>query len=100
MDTKCIKKYIIDFTNIRVKNILYFFKSKIVGKHGRNYIERCWKSPNYFLKAINDTKKDIMGAINVNVLVGENEFSYFRINGREFDFMDNLYDLGLSMYGN
>jgi hypothetical protein len=41
-----------------------------------------------------------MGVINVNVLVGENEFSYFRINGREFDFMDNLYDLGLSMYGN
>jgi hypothetical protein len=30
------------------------------------------KAQTFFLKAINDTKKDIMGAINVNVLVGEN----------------------------
>jgi len=48
------------------------------------------------LKATKDTKKDI----NVDVLIGENQFSYSRINGSGNDFINNLYDLGLSMYGN
>jgi hypothetical protein len=52
------------------------------------------------LKATKDTKKDIMGAINVDVLIGENRISYSRINGHGNDFINNLYDLGLSMYGN
>ncbi len=47
-----------------------------------------------------DTKKDIMNIINANVLVEKNQISYFTINGSEKDFMNNLYDLGLSMYGN
>jgi hypothetical protein len=54
----------------------------------------------FFLKATKDTKKDIMGAINVDVLIGENQISYPRINGSGNDFINNLYDLGLSMYDN
>jgi hypothetical protein len=33
----------------------------------------------------------------VNVLIGEHKISYARINGNENDFMNNLYDHGLSM---
>jgi hypothetical protein len=53
-----------------------------------------------FLKATKDTKKDIMDAINVDVLIGENQFSYSITNGSGNDFIKKLYDLGLSMYGN
>jgi hypothetical protein len=35
-------------------------------------------------------KKNIMGAKNVNILVGENQTSYSRINGSGNDFVDNL----------
>jgi len=35
-------------------------------------------------------KKNIMGAKNVNILVGENKITYFRINGSGNDFVDNL----------
>jgi hypothetical protein len=38
--------------------------------------------------------------INVNALINENENSYSRINGSGNDFMDDLYDHKLSMYGN
>jgi hypothetical protein len=41
-----------------------------------------------------------MNVINVTVLVDKNQISYFKINGSEKDFMNNLYDLGLPMYGN
>jgi hypothetical protein len=41
-----------------------------------------------------------MGARNINVLTGENLISYSRINGSENDFMDNLYDHVLLMFGN
>jgi hypothetical protein len=41
------------------------------------------------MKGIN---KNIMGAPNVNIWVGENKMSYSRINGSENDFMPNLYD--------
>jgi hypothetical protein len=52
------------------------------------------------LRATKDTKKYIMGAINVDVLIGENQISYSRTNGSGDDFINNVYDLGLSMYGN
>jgi hypothetical protein len=42
----------------------------------------------------------IMDARNIHVVVGENEISYFIINGSENDFMDNLYDHGLPMFSN
>jgi hypothetical protein len=41
------------------------------------------------MKGIN---KNIMCAVNANVLVGENKVSYSRINGSENDVMPNLYD--------
>jgi hypothetical protein len=44
---------------------------------------------------LKDTKKDIMNVINVTVLVDKNKISYFKINGNEKDFMNNLCDLGL-----
>jgi hypothetical protein len=40
-------------------------------------------------EAMRVAKKNIMDAKNVDVLVGKNESSYFRINGSENDFMDN-----------
>jgi hypothetical protein len=45
-------------------------------------------------------KKDIMCARSVNVSISENENSCSRINESENDFMDNLYDHGLSMSHN
>jgi hypothetical protein len=44
------------------------------------------------------TKKDIMNVINVNILVDESQISYSKINWSEKDFMDNIYDLGLSIF--
>ncbi len=35
-------------------------------------------------------KKDIMGAKNINVLVGENQISNFKMNGRRKNFVENL----------
>jgi hypothetical protein len=46
------------------------------------------------------TKKDIINLVNINILVDENQISYSKISGSEKDFMDNLYNLGLSMYDN
>jgi hypothetical protein len=34
-----------------------------------------------------------MGAINVNVSIGENYISYSKINGSRNDFMDNIYNV-------
>jgi len=52
-------------------------------------------------EAMRGAKKDIMGVENVNVLVGENQMSYFRSNESGNDFtLDNLYDYGLPMFGN
>jgi hypothetical protein len=34
-DTKGNKKYIGDIVNTKVENILYFFKPRAIGKHGR-----------------------------------------------------------------
>jgi len=45
-------------------------------------------------------KKDITCARSVNVSISENENSCSRINESENDFMDNLYDHGLSMSHN
>ncbi len=41
------------------------------------------RPPNFICKVIKNTKKDIMGVRNINVLVGENEILYFRINENE-----------------
>jgi hypothetical protein len=41
-----------------------------------------------------------MDAKNINVLIGENEISYSKSNENENDFINNLYDHGLQMYGN
>jgi hypothetical protein len=48
--------------------ILHFSKLKIIGKYGRKDIWGPWKRPpkNSF-DATRNVKKDIMGAINVNV---------------------------------
>jgi hypothetical protein len=43
-------------------------------------------------------KKDIMGVKNINVAIGENEISYFKINGNKNNFMGNLYDHGLLIF--
>jgi hypothetical protein len=50
---------------------------------------------NLFLEVMKCAKKEIMNAKNVKILVGEN-----RNNGSGNDFMDNLYDHGLSMSNN
>jgi hypothetical protein len=75
---------------------LYFFELGIVGKHGRKNIGECWKGPNvFFMKATKGTIKIIiMDAININILIHENQISYSKNNESENDFMDNLYDLG------
>jgi hypothetical protein len=39
-------------------------------------------------------------AKNINDLTSENEISYSKSNGNENDFINNLYDYGLQMYGN
>ncbi len=41
-----------------------------------------------------------MDAKKINVLVGQNEISYSKINGSENKFMDNLYDHVLLMFDN
>jgi hypothetical protein len=41
-----------------------------------------------------------MDAKNINVLVGQNEISYSKINGSENHFMNNLYDHVLLMFDN
>ncbi len=41
-----------------------------------------------------------MDAKNINVLIGENEISYSKSNENENDFINNIYDHGLQMYGN
>jgi hypothetical protein len=50
-----------------------------------------WKAKIIF-KAMKGTKKDIMGAININVSVKWKLNSCFKIHGNENDFMDNLFD--------
>jgi hypothetical protein len=45
------------------------------------------------------TRKHIIGAKNINVLIVENWISYFKSNESGNDFMDNLYDHGLPMFG-
>jgi hypothetical protein len=44
-------------------------------------------------------KKNIMGVNNITVLIGENEIKYFKINENENNFMGNLYDHGLPIFG-
>jgi hypothetical protein len=44
-------------------------------------------------------KKDRMGVTNISVLVGENEIKYFKIYENENNFMGNLYDNGLPIFG-
>jgi hypothetical protein len=51
---------------------LYFFEPRVVGKHGRKNIRGYFKNLNSFLRQQRAPKKDIIGFINVNVLVGEN----------------------------
>ncbi len=41
-----------------------------------------------------------MGVKNIGVLIGENEISHFKINENENNFMGNLYDDGLPIFGN
>ncbi len=41
-----------------------------------------------------------MGVKNISVLIGESEISYFRINENENNFMGNLHDHGLPIFGN
>ncbi len=86
-----------DVVGVRVKNIIYFFKLRVVGKHDKKNIGKPWKNPFVF-KVMKGTKKDIMNVINVNILVDESQISYSKINWSEKDFMDNIYDLGLSIF--
>jgi len=41
------------------------------------------RPPKFIFKVIKNIKKDIMGVKNINVLVGENEISYFKINEKK-----------------
>jgi deoxyhypusine synthase len=43
-------------------------------------------------------KKDIMGAKNINVLIGENKISYSKMNENENNILNNLYDHGLPIF--
>ncbi len=71
-----------------------------MGRHGRKDIGGRWKDPKILFLNNKDTKKDIMDAKNISVLLGENWISYCRINGSKNDFMDNLYYHGLPMCSN
>ncbi len=51
-------KYIGDIANTKVENILYIFKPKVIGEH-------------MVRKILKNIEKDIMGAININILIGE-----------------------------
>ncbi len=89
--------------HIGVKNILYFIYFSNQGLLG-NMVRRTLRDVGKALKICfwgnkGDPKK-ITSAKNINVLIGENQISYSRINGSENDFMDNLYDHVLLMFGN
>jgi hypothetical protein len=73
-DIKGTKKYIGDIASTKVKNIFYFlfFKTRVVGKHGRENIGGYWKGPKCFSKQQKAQQEDIMGAIKVNAQVREN----------------------------
>jgi hypothetical protein len=44
-------------------------------------------------------KIDIIGVRNIKFLVGENSIPCFKINENGNDFMGNLYDHGLPIFG-
>jgi hypothetical protein len=68
-----------------------YFKSRVIGKHGKKDIGGHWESPQKLVfKVMKDAGKDIMGARNIYVLVHENEILDSKINGSGNDFMDNL----------
>jgi hypothetical protein len=54
----------------------------------------------YFKGKMKKIKHDNMGVKNINVLVGENEISYLKTNENENNFIGNLYDHGLLIFGN
>jgi hypothetical protein len=74
-----------DGVGTRVENILYFFKARVVGKHGRKDIVECWKGLKRKSFEATGAEKDI---IKYKILCNQN------------DFIDNLYDHGLSMFSN
>jgi hypothetical protein len=55
--------------NIKIKNILhlYFFKSRVIGKHGRKNIWGCWKGPKIIVFDTMKGRKKII--INVSNLL-------------------------------
>jgi hypothetical protein len=60
-----------DVVGTRVENILYFFKARVVGKHGRKDIWECWKGfKKKSFEAIG-VKMDIIKAINIKIYEGE-----------------------------
>jgi hypothetical protein len=62
-----------DIASTRVKNvfIFYVFELGVVMKHGGKNIEDVGKA-QMFLNATKGIKKDFMGVININVLIGQN----------------------------
>ncbi len=58
------------------------------------------RNPQFFYKkVVINIKIDIMGVRNIKFLVGENWIPCFKINGSVNDFMGNLYDHGLPIFG-
>jgi ATP-dependent RNA circularization protein (DNA/RNA ligase family) len=53
----------------------------------------------YFKKIMKNIKKDIMDVKNINVIVGENEISFKKINENKNNFIGNLYNHELPIFG-
>jgi len=64
------KTYIIDIVSTKVKNvfIFYVFDLGVVKKQGGKNIKDVGKAQKFF----ENNKKDFMGVININVLIGQN----------------------------
>lgn len=101
---KDINTYVGDVVGIKVKNILYFifyiFSNYQLLENMIELFLANLEKVHFFYKVMKATKKDIINVVNIYILVDENQISYSKISESEKDFMDNLYDLGLSMYDN
>jgi hypothetical protein len=69
-------KYIRNVVSTKVKKYyIYIFQLRIVDNHSRKDVGGCWKGPKSIVfETLRGTKKDIMNARNIKVLVSENAF--------------------------
>jgi hypothetical protein len=58
-------------------NVLHFFDLGVIGKHGRKYLGGTLDRPQKIaFETMKGAKKNIINAINVNVLIGESQISH------------------------